>query len=97
MNRFRKEIDYYLYNFAKLKTSTKKEDIKWVKIISEIREKYEGTEYGRLIELKWDQKLSEEKIKMLMHIEKTTLYAWMNKIINEITLKAAYQRLIKPY
>jgi len=34
---------------------------------------------------------------MLMHIEKTTLYAWMNKIINEITLKAAYQRLIKPY
>lgn len=97
MRLFKKEVDYYLYNYPEVKKSGKTEDQKWVKIIEQIKSKYEGTPYGELIRLKYDMKLKEIEICQLLHVERPTYYAWTNKINNEVTLKAAYERLIIPF
>lgn len=94
----RKEVDYYLYNHEKLKQSNKHEDKEWVKVIDGIKEKYpESTEIGKLIKYKYEMKLKELDICLLLHIERATYYSWVNKVINEITLRAAYARLIIPF
>lgn len=94
----RKEVDYYLYNHKKIKQSNNQDDKKWAMIIDSIKEKYpEGTEIGNLIKFKYELKLKEQNICYLLHVEKSTYYSWVNKIINEITLRAAYERLIIPF
>lgn len=97
MSKFRKEVDYYLYNHAAVTKSKDNDDQKWARIIDFIKNKYAGTQFGELIRLKYEMKQKEDTIKYLLHIEATTYYAWINKIINEITLMAAYERLIIPY
>lgn len=97
MRRFKKEVDYYLYNHQEVKKSKDVIDNKWSNIIDKIKEKYEGTEMGNLIRYKYIMKLTEPKICELLNIESTTYYAWCNKVINEITLMAAYERLIIPF
>lgn len=97
MSKFRKEVDYYLYNHVTVANSKNIDDYKWAKIIEFIKNKYADTQYGDLIRLKYELKQKEETIKCTLHIEATTYYAWINKIINEITLMAAYERLIIPY
>lgn len=95
--KIRKEIDYYLYNFDKLANSNEPNDKKWFKIISDIKAKYEGEKIGEMIKLKYVMKQKETNILYLLGIERTTYYAWLNKLTNEITLRAAYERLIKPF
>ncbi|XCH78878.1 MAG: hypothetical protein WHF31_15350 [Candidatus Dehalobacter alkaniphilus] len=97
MSSFRKEVDYYLYNHKTVAKSKDKDDQSWSKIIDHIKEKYAGKPQGNLIQFKFEQKLKEETILYMLNIERTTYYAWLNKIINEITLMAAYERLIIPY
>lgn len=97
MSKFRKEVDYYLYNYAAIAKSKNVDDQKWARIIDFIKSKYADTQFGELIRLKYELKQKEETIKCTLHIEATTYYAWINKIINEITLMAAYERLIIPY
>lgn len=97
MRKFRKEVDYYWYNFDKLVNSKNPADKKWIKIISDIKEKYAGTNIGEMIRLKYEMKQKETNILYLLGIERTTYYAWLNKLTNEITLRAAYERLIKPF
>jgi len=97
MRKFKKEVDYYLYNHQEVKQSNDSGDKKWAEIIDKIIEKYEGTDMGNLIRYKYKMKLTEPKICNLLHIEATTYYAWCNKVINEITLMAAYERLIIPF
>lgn len=97
MKKYRKEIDYYWYNFDKLANSKDEEEKKWFKIIAEIKKKYVGTDMGELIRLKYEMKQKESNILYLLGIERTTYYAWLNKLTNEITLRAAYERLIKPF
>lgn len=97
MKKYRKEIDYYFYNYIQFASSNKAEEKKWFQIIKDIKSKYEGTPYGELIRLKYDLKQKETTICYILHIESTTYYAWVNKIINEATLRAAYERLIIPF
>ena len=47
--------------------------------------------------LKDELKVPEQKIFEQLHIEKTTYYVWRNRLINEITLQAAYMQLIRPF
>lgn len=91
------DVESYLYNRRSLKESQEIRDKRWSIIIEGIFKKYEGTEMGNLLNYKYDQKLSEQKIFELLNVEKTTYYVWRNRLINEITLQAAYLRLIKPF
>lgn len=97
IRKIRKQIDYYWYNHSKLASSKELEEKKWYEIIAAIKVKYEGTEFGNLICYRYEMKFKEEKICDLLHIERPTYYAWLNKINNEVTLRAAYERLIKPF
>jgi len=97
MKHYRKDIHHVMFNYRKLYNSKEPKDKKWAEIALDIRNKYAGTEYGELIRLKYDLKQTEQVIIERLNIERTTYYAWLNKIINEITLKAAYERLIIPY
>lgn len=97
MNKYRESVEDYLYNRQKIKESKELDDQKWSTIIEGIFKKYEGTEVGKLMQLKYVQKLPEQRIFEMLNVEKTTYYAWRNRLVNEITLQAAYQRLIKPF
>jgi hypothetical protein len=97
MNKYREGVEYYLYNRTKIKESKELNDQRWSTIIEGIFKKYEGTEVGKLMQLKYVQKLPEQSIFEKLNVEKTTYYVWRNRLVNEITLQAAYLRLIKPF
>lgn len=97
MNKYRESVEYYLYNRQKVKESKVLDDQKWSTIIEGMFKKYEGTEVGKLMQLKYVQKLPEQNIFEMLNVEKTTYYVWRNRLVNEITLQAAYLRLIKPF
>ncbi len=97
MNKYRKDVEYYLYNRDIIKNSDNKEDKAWAAVIDHVCQRYENSDLGKLIQLKYDLKMPEQRIFEQLHIEKTTYYVWRNRLINEITLQAAYMRLIKPY
>ncbi len=97
MNKYRKDVEYYLYNRNAIRYSDDKEEIAWSSIIEKVYQKYETSDLGKLLLLKYDQKLPEQQIFERLHIEKTTFYVWRNRLINEITLQAAYMHLVKPY
>ena len=97
MNKYREGVEYYLYNRQKVRESKELNDQRWSVIIEGIFKKYEGTEMGNLLFMKYDQKLTEQTIFEKLNMEKTTYYVWRNRLINEITLQAAYLRLIKPF
>jgi uncharacterized protein (DUF1015 family) len=97
MNKYRENVEYYLYNRQKVKESKVLDDQRWSTIIEGIFKKYEGTEMGKLLDLKYDKKVAEQTIFEMLNVEKTTYYVWRNRLINEITLQAAYLRLIKPF
>jgi hypothetical protein len=97
MNKYREGVEYYLFNRQKVKESSTLEDQQWSIIIEGIFKKYEGTEMGKLIDFKYVKQLPEQSIFELLNVEKTTYYVWRNRLVNEITLQAAYLRLIKPF
>jgi len=97
MNKYRTDVESYLYNHRKLKDSNDPNDKKWATIVEGIFKKYEGTEMGNLLQYKYMQRLPEQKIFELLSVEKTTYYVWRNRLINEMTLQAAYLRLIVPF
>ncbi len=97
MNKYRRDVEYYLYNRQHIRTSPHKEEQAWSTIIESVFARYEQSELGKLMALKYDQKIPEQQIFEKLHIEKTTFYVWRNRIINEITLQAAYMQLIKPF
>lgn len=97
MNKYRENVEYYLYNRIEVKASKELNDQRWSVIIEGIFKKYEGTEVGKLMQLKYVEKLPEQNIFELLNVEKTTYYVWRSRLVNEITLQAAYLRLIKPF
>ncbi len=97
MNKYRRDVEYYLYNRHQLRTSPNKEEQAWSTIIETVYSRYEQSEMGKLLSMKYDQKIPEQQIFEKLHIEKTTFYVWRNRLINEITLQAAYMQLIKPF
>lgn len=97
MNKYRRDVEYYLYNRQHIRTSPNKEEQAWSSIIESVYARYEQSELGKLLSMKYDQKIPEQQIFEKLHIEKTTFYVWRNRLINEITLQAAYMQLIKPF
>jgi predicted phage-related endonuclease len=97
MNKYRENIEVYLYDRKELLMSKDQNEQQWSAIIEKICAKYEGTEMGKLIHLKYEMRLPEQQIFERLNVEKTTYYVWRNRLVNEITLQAAYQRLIKPF
>jgi hypothetical protein len=97
MNKYRKDVEYYLYNRNNIKTSLDREEKAWSTIIETVYSRYEQSELGKLLSMKYDEKMAEQEIFEKLHIEKTTFYVWRNRLINEITLQAAYMQLIKPF
>jgi len=97
MIKYRENIEAYLYDRKELKASRDPNEQQWSTIIEKICTKYEGTEMGNLIHLKYEMRLPEQQIFERLNVEKTTYYVWRNRLVNEITIQAAYQRLIKPF
>ena len=97
MNKYRRDVEYYLYNRQQIKQSHDKEDQSWSNIIENVFKRYQDSEIGKLMVLKYELKVPEQQIFEQLHIEKTTFYVWRNRLINEITLQAAYMQLIKPF
>lgn len=97
MNKYRRDVEYYLYNRQQIKHSHDKEEQTWSTIIENVFKRYHDTEIGKLMTLKYELKVPEQKIFEQLHIEKTTYYVWRNRLINEITLQAAYMQLIRPF
>ena len=97
MNKYRENIENYLFDRRGLLNSKDPNEQQWSAIVEKTFTKYEGTEMGKLLHLKYEMKLPEQQIFEKLNVEKTTYYVWRNRLVNEITLQAAYQRLIKPF
>lgn len=89
--RIRKEIEYYFRNYKDLA-----QDDPWRNVIDAVKTKHKDTEKGKLIELRYEKKRSEVQICMALHISQRLYYDWVNSIINDAALMAAYEKLIKP-
>lgn len=97
MNKYRENIENCLYNRKELLDSKDPVEQQWSAIVERTFAKYEGSEMGKLLHLKYEMKIPEQQIFEKLNVEKTTYYVWRNRLVNEITLQAAYQRLIKPF
>lgn len=103
MIEIRKSVESYLSDHIALKNRVelgiirRKDDVKMNEIICQVKAKYEGTNIGRFIILKWELGYSDNLILSLMHINQRTFYIMHNKIINEVTLLAAKKQLVKPF
>lgn len=92
MNRkIRKQIEYYLRNFKLLDPADP-----WRNVIDSVVTKYKDTEKGRLIELRYWKKKTEVQICMELHISQRLYYSWIDDILQDAALMAAYERLIQP-
>jgi len=61
MNKYRESVEYYLYNRQIVKESKVLDDQRWSTIIEGMFKKHEGTEVGKLMQLKYVQKLPRTK------------------------------------
>lgn len=89
--RIRKEIEAKLREYKNLSPADP-----WKNVIDSVLTKYKGTEKGRLIELRYYHKRREVQVCMELHISQRLYYDWINQIIQDVALMAAYEKLIKP-
>lgn len=85
----RQEIELQLYRFKRNSCSP------WADLIKKEMENMESTR-RKLLQLRYIEKKPEKEICSLLHIERSTYYSWLNNIIQEIAIAAAYERLINP-
>lgn len=86
----RQLIESHLYNYCHAGT-----DPAWMMLIGMHLAGLEEEEL-KLIELRYKDKKSEREICRRLHIEKSTYYAKITNIIQDIAIIAAYERLINP-
>ena len=89
--KIRREIEYYLRNYKNLDSADP-----WHNVITAVIDKYRDTEKGRLIELRYFRRRKEVQICMELHISQRLYYDWINDILQDVALMAAYEKLIKP-
>ena len=89
--KIRKEIEYNLRNFNYLDPANP-----WRNVIESVLTKYQDSEKGRLIELRYFRDKSEVQICMELYISKRLYYDWIKEILHDVALMAAYEKLIKP-
>ena len=85
----RQEIELQLYKLRRGGRS------RWTEIIENEMESMDGAR-RELLRLRYIERKPEKEICGILHIERSTYYAWLNRTINEIAIAAAYERLITP-
>ncbi|EMT38143.1 Protein of unknown function (DUF1492) [Thermoanaerobacter thermohydrosulfuricus WC1] len=68
---------------------------KWLKVIEDTIQHFQGTEKGRLLQKKYFDQLGERHICQELHIERATYYNWRNEIVLYTALLAVQEGLIK--
>jgi len=66
----------------------------WIKVIEKVREKFAGTDKGKLLEMQYFEELGPEHIQSKLHIERRTYYMWRNDIVLFTALLAQKYGLI---
>ena len=89
--RIRKEIEYHLRLYKDLEPADP-----WKNVIESVVTKYQDTEKGRLIDLRYFKGKTEVQICMELFISKRLYYDWIRDILQDLALMAAYEKLIKP-
>lgn len=89
--KIRKEIEYNLRNYKNLDSADP-----WNNVITAVINKYQDTEKGKLIDLRYQKRRREVQICMELHISQRLYYDWINDILQDVALMAAYEKLIKP-
>lgn len=85
----RQEIELKLYKYSQPSKSG------WNVVIARQLKQMPGQQ-RRLFCMRYIEKRSEQDICNDLHIERATYYNWINNIINDIAIAAAYNRLIEP-
>lgn len=86
----RQLIESHLYNYCDTGT-----DPQWMLLIG-MHLKGLTEEELNLVNLRYKEKRSEREICRRLHIEKSTYYAKITNIINDIAMVASYEHLINP-
>lgn len=71
------------------------EDEKWLHVIEHTKEKYQGTEKGKLLKLKYEQELGEIEICRELNISRATYFNWRQEIVFYTTMIATQKGLIR--
>lgn len=82
--------------FIENKLMAKNVSPEWQEVINTVKQKYENTEKGKFIRMRYEEKKSPVSICMSLHICQTAFYLWRKEILNEVMLQAAYKQLFKP-
>lgn len=71
------------------------ESTKWVDVINDTLNQFDGTEFKTLIDLTYNKQFRVTKIIRMMNMEKSAYYERRNDVIMLVALNAAYRGLIK--
>ncbi len=95
--RIRDKVDDAIYLYFKKQTDNdlSEKQIKWGMAIDSALKFYENTQKYNLIFNRYALQRSEVQLCMSFHIEKTTLYNWVNEIIATTLLFAAMNGLVQ--
>lgn len=85
----RQEIELKLHRYHLL------QDEAWDDVIADQLKTFPSSQQ-ELFYLRYIKKKSEREICEELHIEKTTYYNWVNNILSDMAIAAAYARLIEP-
>lgn len=94
--RIRDKVDnaIYLYFKKQIDNDLTEKQLKWGNTINSALKFYENTQKYNLIFNRYALLKSEVQLCMSFHIEKTTLYNWVNEIIATTLLFAAMNGLV---
>lgn len=67
----------------------------WKTVIEAVKDKYQGTDKGRFIQMKYEQRMNMVHICMELFISQSSFYSWRQEIIHEVEKRAAYAHLIE--
>ncbi|MGN0694545.1 MAG: DUF1492 domain-containing protein [Lentihominibacter sp.] len=67
----------------------------WKAVVEAVKEKYAGTDKGKFLQMKYEQRMNMVHICMELYISQSSFYAWRQEIINEVEKRAAYEHLIE--
>lgn len=65
----------------KLSTNRIMEYEKWMKVVEQVRKKYQGTDKAKFIKLKYRKGLSEKEVCKQLFISRTTFFTWRKEIV----------------
>ena len=85
----RQEIELRLYRYSQMQASA------WDNVIAAQIKKM-PKQQQQLFCMRYIEKKSEREICADLHIERATYYNWINSIVNDMAIAAAYARLIEP-